>query len=87
MNNKQCAVCRYFVNNQQDVKKGTCHKNPPIPYPLVSIRQNVVGGKPEISVDGVLSFFPIVTVDSFCGQWEPTAKFAKDYVEKDSKLH
>jgi hypothetical protein len=59
----ECGSCIHYL--EQSEKKGSCVRNPPIPFPFV--QGSVVGGKPHISL---MSFFPPVDTGMICGEFE-----------------
>lgn len=70
MNQKQCQFCVHCVPVEGQDNKGHCRRYPPEPFPVLNQGRSVLGGQERLSVPVVMSFFPVVNLDYFCGEWK-----------------
>jgi len=59
-----------YYNNLDD-KQGMCKRNPPMPFPVMQQKQNVIGSNDlKIEVPFIFSFYPTVRKEEGgCGEF------------------
>lgn len=63
-----CKNCEHAVTVEQNGNTGlTCHRNPPIPIPLMG---RDMLGQPAMQI---IAAWPPIPESEFCGEWEERA--------------
>lgn len=58
---EKCSNCKFFRRDPSDMRKGSCHKNPPQAVHL-----------PQPGGVATLAVFTPVPENEWCGEWKPT---------------
>jgi len=69
---KICETCDHWFP-MGDSSVGSCHRYPPMPYPMPVQQSNLVGGRgPQM---GQVTMYPVLNKDEpACGEWSNSEK-------------